>query len=241
MAAMLAVEYVGSMSIHIFSNPADLAAAAATRIADAISATDRTFSLGLAGGGTPAATYRELAQADVDWSRVVMWLGDERWVSHDHEESNTRMARSTLVDHVLGTFLAPDTAFGDPHDAAAHYGETLMTAFHDGRPDIVLLGMGDDGHTASLFPDNDALTAEGVYLATWVESKQTWRLTASMPLLWSAREIIFLVQGESKAGVLAEIIDAGRPYPSQQVAARADNVHWMVDAAAAAQLRSVPR
>jgi 6-phosphogluconolactonase len=204
-------------------------------------ATDHTFSLGLAGGSTPAATYRDLAKTDVDWGRVVMWLGDERWVPHDHEESNTRMARSTLVDHVLGTFLAPDTAFGKPGEAAAHYADTLATAFYEGRPDLVLLGMGDDGHTASLFPGTDALTAEGVYLATWVEQKQTWRLTASMPLLRSARELVFLVQGESKAGVLAEIIDGDRPYPAQQVAAGAGNVRWMVDAAAAAQLRSVPR
>jgi 6-phosphogluconolactonase len=229
------------MSVHVFPTAADLAAAAAGHIADTISAADRTFSLGLAGGSTPAATYRDLVKADVDWGRVVMWLGDERWVPHDHEESNTRMVRSTLVDHVLGTFLAPDTAFGDPGEAAAHYAEGLATAFHDGRPDLVLLGIGDDGHTASLFPGTEALTAGGAYLATWVEQKQTWRLTASMPLLWSAREIVFLVQGENKAGVLAEIIDNDRPYPAQQVAAGAGNVRWMVDAAAAAQLRSVPR
>ncbi|MDJ0663542.1 MAG: 6-phosphogluconolactonase [Acidimicrobiia bacterium] len=229
------------MSLHVLPTADDLAAAAAARIADAINTTDRTFSLGLAGGGTPAATYRRLAKAEVQWSRVVMWLGDERWVPHDHEESNTRMARSTLVDHVLSAFLAPDTAFGDPEEAAAHYGDALREAFHDGRPDLVLLGMGDDGHTASLFPGTDALAAEGAYLATWVEQKGLWRLTASLPLLASAREIIFLVQGESKAGVLAEIIDDGRPYPAQQVAAGAANVHWMVDEAAASRLRSVPR
>ena len=170
-----------------------------------------------------------------------MWLGDERWVPHDHEESNTRMARSTLVDHVLATFLAPDTAFGDPAEAAAHDGDTLETAFPDGRPDLVLLGMGDDGHTASLFPGTDALTANGNYLATWVEQKATWRLTASMPLLSSARELVFLVSGAGKARVLAEIIDDDRPYPAQQVAAGAGNVHWMVDEAAAANLRSIAR
>ncbi len=241
MAAMLAVEYFGPMSLDVFRNSDDLAAAAAARIADAINAADRTFSLGLAGGGTPAATYRKLAEAEVQWDRVVMWLGDERWVPHDHEESNTRMARSTLVDHVLSSFLAPDTAFGDPKEAAAHYGAALSRAFYNGRPDLVLLGMGDDGHTASLFPGSDALTAEGAYLATWVEEKGTWRLTASLPLLWSAREIIFLVQGESKAGVLAEIIDSGRPYPAQQVAARAGSVRWMIDEAAASRLRSVRR
>ena len=229
------------MNVHVFSNAHDLAAAAAAHIADAINGANRKISLGLAGGSTPEATYRELAAADVAWDKVVMWLGDERWVPHDHDDSNTRMARQAIVDHVFADFIAPDTAFGDPGDAAAHYADALNNAFHEGRPDIVLLGMGDDGHTASLFPGTDALTADGVYLAAWVEQKSTWRLTASMPLLWSARELVFLVQGENKAAVLAEIIDEGKPYPAQRVAAGAEKVRWMVDTEAAARLRSVPR
>ncbi len=230
------------MSVHIFPNSDALAKAAATHIADVVAEADRVITLGLAGGGTPAATYRELAGGSIDWSEVVMWLGDERWVPHDHAESNTRMARETLVDPVLGRFLAPNTAFGAPEDAAAEYAKTLNDVFHQGRPDLVLLGIGDDGHTASLFPGTEALEAEsGVYLASWVEQKDTWRLTASMPLLWSAREIVFLVQGEGKARILSQIIDDGHPYPAQRVARGADNVRWMVDAAAAGKLRSVPR
>ena len=102
--------------------------------------------------------------------------------------------------------------------------------------------MGEDGHTASLFPGSEALEAEdGLYLADWVEEKGTWRLTASMPLLWSARELVFLIQGEGKAGTLAEIIDDGRPFPAQRVAAGADSVRWMLDESAASRLRSIPR
>lgn len=230
------------MSVHIYPTGAELAAAAADRIAEQVNTADRAVTLGLAGGSTPAATYRILADADVDWRRVVMWLGDERWVPHDHADSNTRMARNTLVDPVIGRLLAPDTAFGDPEEAASHYESQLSQVFHNGRPDIVLLGMGDDGHTASLFPDTEALEAqEGLYLANWVPKLETWRLTASMPLLWSAAELIFLVQGAGKASVLAQIIDEERPYPAQRVAAGAGNVRWMIDEAAASQLRSVAR
>jgi len=229
------------MTVHIYPTPESLAAAAADRIADYVNGIARPVTIGLAGGGTPGATYTELAQRDVDWRNATMWLGDERWVSHDHHDSNTRMAHETLVDKVVGTLLAPDTAFGDPTDAARAYSQTLTGVFHEGRPDLVLLGIGDDGHTASLFPDTAALEAsEGLYVANWVESKKTWRLTATMPLLWSAREIMFLVQGQSKAEILAHIIDEGHPYPAQRVAMGASSVCWMVDAAAASRLRSTP-
>ena len=194
------------MSVHIFPTPEHLAEGAARHIAQAINNTSRVISLGLAGGGTPAATYRRLAAATLDWSNVVMWLGDERWVPHDHAESNTRMAHETLVDPVVGRLEAPNTAFGSPEHAAADYSERLEGIFFDGKPDLVLLGIGDDGHTASLFPGTKGLEDDSAtYLANWVETKNTWRLTASMPLLWTAREIVFLVQGEAKAGILAQI------------------------------------
>lgn len=230
------------MSVHIFPDPDSLAVAAADHIEGYVDGIERPLTVGLAGGGTPAATYAELGGRDIDWSKVTMWLGDERWVPHDHEDSNTRMAHQTLVDNVVARLVAPDTAFGEPEAAAIAYSHVLHEMFHDGRPDLVLLGIGDDGHTASLFPDTEALEADVVaYLANWVEQKEAWRLTASMPMLWSARELIFLVQGESKAGILAQIIDGGHPYPAQRVAAGATNVRWMVDEAAASRLRSFPR
>lgn len=230
------------MSVHIYASPEELAGAAADYITACIEDSGRPSTLGLAGGSTPRATYRHLAKRDINWADVTMWLGDERWVPHDHMESNTRMAREALADAVIARLVAPDTAFGEPAAAASSYSNVLGEIFHAGRPDLVLLGMGDDGHTASLFPDTPALDADdGLYLANWVEKQNTWRLTASMPLLWSARELVFLVQGEGKAGVLAEIIDQGRPYPAQRVAAGADSVRWMLDEAAASRLRSVPR
>ena len=149
------------------------------------------------------------------------------------------MAHETLVDRVLAQLIAPDTGFGEPESAAFSYQHRLLDSFHGGRPDLVLLGIGDDGHTASLFPDTEALEVDTIgYLANWVEQKDTWRLTASLPMLWSAREVVFLVQGENKAGVVAQIIDEGHPYPAQRVAAGANSVHWLIDEAAASQLRS---
>lgn len=230
------------MSLQVFATTAELATAAADLVESSINDAERAVTLGLAGGGTPAATYAELAERHVDWSRVTMWLGDERWVPHDHPDSNTRMARATLVDRVVTRLLAPDTAFGEPEAAAAAYSRQLSEAFWERRPDIVLLGLGDDGHTASLFPETEALEAdENCYLANWVEEKETWRLTASMPMLWGARQLVFLVQGEEKAGVLAQILDDGHPYPAQRVAAGAKSVEWLVDAAAASRLRTIPR
>jgi 6-phosphogluconolactonase len=230
------------MSVHIFPDPEALAVAAADHVAAYVTGIERPLTLGLAGGSTPAATYAELAGRDIDWSRVTMWLGDERWVPHDHEESNTRMAHQALIDRVVARLVAPDTAFGEPEAAAVAYSHVLRDVFHEGRPDLVLLGIGDDGHTASLFPDTEALEADTIaYLANWVEQKELWRLTASMPMLWSARELVFLVQGESKAGILSQIIDGGHPYPAQRVAAGAASVQWMVDEAAASRLRSLSR
>lgn len=240
--AMCSESNLVDMSVHIFPDPDSLAVAVADHIETYIVGIDRPLTMGLAGGDTPAATYRELARRDIDWSNATMWLGDERWVPHDHEDSNTRMAHQTLVDRVVVRLVAPDTAFGDPEAAAIAYTHALHDVFHEGRPDLVLLGIGDDGHTASLFPDTEALDADTVaYLANWVEQKEVWRLTASMPMLWSARELVFLVQGESKAGILSQIIDGGHPYPAQQVAAGATEVRWMVDEAAASRLRSLPR
>ena len=230
------------MSVHVYPNPDSLASAAADHIAEYLNGADRNITFGLAGGGTPAATYAELADRSIDWSQVTMWLGDERWVPHDHPDSNTLMARRTLADRVVARCVAPNTAFGEPAGAAAAYSDSLLEVFHEGRPDLVLLGIGDDGHTASLFPGTDALEAtSGVYLANWVASKDAWRLTASMPLLWSARELMFLVQGEGKAEILSRIIDDNHPYPAQRVAAGATEVRWLVDEAAASQLRTVPQ
>jgi 6-phosphogluconolactonase len=170
-----------------------------------------------------------------------MWLGDERWVAHHHPESNVGMVRGELVDAVNGRMLAPNHGIGDPAAAAAAYEVLLRSAFIDRgfgpAPDVVLLGLGEDGHTASLFPGTAALDDfTNRYVANWIEAGAAWRLTATLPLLWSASELVFIVTGEAKADVVREIIVDGVPYPARQVVASARKVTWFLDAAAGAHL-----
>ncbi len=228
-------------AITTLATPQAVAAAAADHIASALDVIGGPATLGLAGGGTPQATYRELALRDVAWEDITMWLGDERWVAHNHPESNVGMVRGALVDSVNGHLLAPNHAIGDPHAAAAAYETALGSAFVDrgqGKaPDIVLLGIGDDGHTASLFPGTAALESAHLgYLANWVEAKDAWRLTATLPLLWSAEQLVFIVTGEGKAPIVKEILIESKPYPAQRAAESALLATWFLDEAAASLL-----
>jgi 6-phosphogluconolactonase len=216
----------------------DLAVTLATAISNHVAAAGDP-TVGLAGGSTPAATYRECAGMEIPWENAMLWLADERWVPADHPESNARMVTTNLAAGA-SRLATVDYDLGDPHAAAAEYEWLLDQVFaeRDGRPDLVLLGMGPDGHTASLFPGTAALEErDHRYVANYVPAKGTWRLTATLPLLWSARQVWFVVTGEDKADVLAEVIDGQVPYPAQLVAAGAGSVTWHLDEAAAGRLR----
>ena len=224
------------MRIIVSEGPVELADRAASHIAELISTYEgRRVSLGLAGGSTPRATYEQLRNTEVDWTAVDCWLSDERWVPRDHPDSNSRMARLALLDHVPAVFH--DIGWRKkrlPQAAAQEYAAKLETIFHE-APDIVLLGMGEDGHTASLFPGTDALedTSSG-YIANFVPGKG-WRLTATLGLLNRARHLVFLVAGTGKAGVLSRVLN-GEPFPSTLVGRGHSDVTWLVDEAAAAEL-----
>ena len=225
--------------IAIFDDHEQAALAAADLIADHIAAQPLT-TIALSGGSTPATTYRALSGRDVDWSGVTLWLGDERWVADDHPDANTGMIRSTLGEGA-DKLLSPDHGLGDPEAAAAAYetvvGDALAAADPDGRPHLVLLGMGDDGHTASLFPGTTALAArDRDYVANWLPDPQVWRLTATFPLLQSARHTVFLVSGSGKAEMLRRILIDDDPYPAALVARHAEQVTWILDTDAAALL-----
>lgn len=222
------------MRIEIADSVEDLAQLSADVLAGLLSGGPRTF--GLAGGLTPRAAYRELRTRDVAWVQVTCWLPDERWVPPGDPDANSLMARRELVDHVPVGFLAPDTTLEDPRIAASAY-ELLLAAEFDPVPDVVLLGMGDDGHTASLFPGTEALNIDrSAYVANWVSALGTWRLTATIPLLSSARHVVFLVAGASKADVLRRILVDGEPLPAGLVAEGAADVTWLLDREAAAEL-----
>ncbi len=228
------------MEVTVYPTPDDVAAAVADVIAAEVVA--GAAAIGLAGGSTPTAAYRLLPERSLDWSGITLWLGDERWVPVDHPDSNTGMAKATFADAVGATIILPQTDLDHPAAGAAAYEAELLEALDGNPPGLVLLGMGDDGHTASLFPGTDALelTRTG-YVANWVPEHDTWRLTATMSLLWSAQHLVFVVTGESKATMLAKILERHRELPAQRVAAGATRVTWLLDEAAASELTSVPR
>jgi len=227
---------VTTVAVEVFADPAALALGAAELIAARMSdAPGPRVSLGLAGGTSPAATYRNMRGLRCHWERVDVWLADERWVPLDHEDSNGRMAAEALFDHVNATFHRPRfNQWFQPEESAAHY-EAILRSLHgaDHPPDLVLLGLGEDGHTASLFPGTTALDIERRwFVANHIDMLDTWRLTATIPFLHKAREIFFLVEGEEKADRVAEIIN-GEPYPATLVAEGPPEVTWLLDQAAA--------
>lgn len=226
------------MEVHIDPTAQEAARTAALTIAREIKAAHGVTTLGLAGGSTPKTAYWLLRQLDLDWSGVTCWLPDERYVPHNDPESNTSMARHELTDAVGARLLAPDTSLSDPALSAARYESELADAFGTTGPDIVLLGMGDDGHTASLFPGTSALeiTRPG-YVANHVPAMDTWRLTATMPLLWEASLLVFLVTGAAKANMVGKVLGDAELRPARLVTdGAAGDVLWLLDTAAATLL-----
>ena len=230
-------------TIKVVDDPdvlADLAAETIARIlTERMAEKDGPVMVFLSGGSTPRVTYTRLRDADVDWSRIHLFLGDERWVAHDHDESNARMAREAFIDDVGATFHVVHTHLESPEEAADHYEEVLAEVFgrEEVKADLVILGIGPDGHTASLFPGTDALDEyERLYVANWVPETETWRLTATYRLLHEAHNVIFLATGKSKAKVVAEILDQGVKYPAHRVMLGMADVTWFLDDAAASEL-----
>jgi 6-phosphogluconolactonase len=219
---------------------------AARRIAGLIAASPDAgtgrFSFGLSGGSTPAGTYRLLAGSDVPWDRVDAWLSDERWVPHDHPDSNGKMAADLLLDATGARFYRPRWApWLEAADSAAHYEATLRSIHPDGRADLILLGMGDDGHTASLFPGTAALEAEERrwYVANHVPKLDAERLTATYSFLRQAQRVFFLVSGEPKADALRQVLEPNegeKTLPAAGVMGGRSDVTWLVDEAAASRL-----
>lgn len=225
------------MDVIVESTPDEAAAAAAAFLAHCIHETEGKCTFGLAGGSTPLLAYRILRDLDVEWEKVTCWLPDERFVPPGHEDSNALLVSRELTDQVATTLLAPDTALGEPEVAAAAYERALGGVLNDGRPDVVLLGMGNDGHTASLFPGTAALEFDRPgYVANWVDRLDCWRLTATLPLLRSSRRIVFLVTGDAKAEMIRRVVADAERFPARLVAEGGDEVRWVLDDSAAALL-----
>ncbi len=224
-----------SMEYVVHATPDDLAGEVSGRIAQLVSESDG-LTIGLAGGGSPRATYLRLRELDVEWGGVDFWLSDERWVPWDHERCNGLMASESLLDHVGGRFHRPPWGeMIEPEDSAAHYEAMLRSLHADRVPDLLLLGIGGDGHTASLFPGTEALgETRRWYVANEVPELGETRLTATFPLLWRARRVMFLVTGARKATAVRDSF-AGRT-PAGKVGDGDGEVTWHLDEKAASQL-----
>jgi len=207
-----------------------------------------SFTLVLAGGSTPRWAYEALAARPgaLDPTRTWFAFGDERCVPPEHERSNYRMAREALLDPlgVSPTRVLRMEGELDPAEAAQRYEEQLRRALPatDPRLDLVLLGIGGDGHTASLFPGTAALDERDAWVvANWVPQLSEWRLTLTLPLLNRARRIAFLVSGADKAAIVAEAFGGAAhaaPHPYERVRPEAGLLSVLLDAPAATLLGS---
>lgn len=231
-------------------------AAADRFVARAREATARSgrFTVALAGGSTPRALYRLLAggpdRGSVSWENVDFFFGDERAVPPDHPDSNYRMARETLFDPIGAVAERVHRMRGELPDleaAAGAYQAELARVFGVSGPgalpafDLVLLGLGADAHTASLFPATAALDERGRWVAAnEVPVLSTSRLTLTPPVLNAAAEVHFLVTGETKAAAVASVLEGPRDphrFPAQLVEVPHGMVTWFIDGPAARELR----
>ncbi len=243
---------VYSDSESLISGAADFIAHLASR---AIAERGR-FTVALSGGNTPRPVYARLAAVGyrdrIDWSKVQIFFGDERCVPPNDPQSNYLMVRTALLDQVP---LPPGNIYrirGEEaaEQAAADYADVLQRTFGgdtaDAGPppegfDLILLGMGDNGHTASLFPGLAAVTeTEHWVMAQYVEVVGMWRVTMTPVMINAARLVAFLVSGSEKAEMLQRVLEG--PYqpvvlPSQVIKPASGELHWLLDQTAAAKLR----
>ena len=235
--------------IKVLPDPPGVAKEAAERLVAQVSlaiAERGQFSVALAGGSTPKAMYELLAaeplRSRVDWEKVLLFFGDERCVPPDHKESNYRMANEALLTKVP---VPADNVFRmrgeiDPNEAAKEYGLLLKQKFGDGGLDLVLLGMGDDGHTLSLFPGTAAVgEREHRVVANYAEKSTTgksWRITMTAPFVNRSRAVLVCVTGAAKAVRVKEVLEGPREperLPIQLIQPTEGTMTWLMDTGAA--------
>ena len=245
-----------SVEIRTLTTPQELYAAAAeevVRTANEAVAQRARFTIVLSGGSTPKSLYNLLAtnaRTALPWDRMFFFWGDERHVPPTDPDSNYGMADETLLSKIpvpAGNVFRIKAENPDAAAVAEAYEQTILKFFQlkSGEVpnfDLILLGMGPDGHTASLFPGTTALQEKShLVVANWVEKMKTHRITLTLPVLNAARCVTFLVSGTDKASVLRAVLEEDVPaeqYPSKLVRPAAGKLIWLMDRAAASQLRS---
>jgi 6-phosphogluconolactonase len=233
-------------NIRVFATPQAVADEAAQYIA--ISAArcikqNGVFTMALSGGSTPKLLYEALSadpyRAQIDWSKIEVYFSDERCVPPDHPDSNYRMASQALLSRVPIPAGQVHRMRGeiDPNEAAKEYGLMLKERFGDGGLDLTLLGMGDDGHTASLFPATSALKeTDHRVVANFVPKFNAHRLTMTALFLNRSWDVLILVTGAAKTQRLSEILESdpsARDYPIQSIDPALGTLTWYLDSAAA--------
>ena len=245
-------------NIRVYANPAALAAAAAEEFfarALRARAIGRIFTCALSGGSTPSQLFAQMSSPETlatlpagFWNAVHFFWGDERDVRPDHPDSNYRQARQCL----LGKINIPEENIhrirpeSGPAPAAAAAYENELRRFFDLRPgeiprfDLIFLGMGDDGHMASLFPYSEALDEKTrLAIALWVPKFNSFRITLTLPVLNNAACVLFLIQGSGKAEMLSRVLTGTRhpnQLPAQAIQPGSGELLWLLDQAAAAKL-----
>lgn len=240
--------------VKVFDNKSEISTAAAdmfVQFAQQSISQDGKFTVALTGGSSPEQLYTLLAQPEhqnkIDWSKVFVFWGDERWVSLDDEQSNGRMADRTLLSKVPVPknqvfYMWQDRISAE--DYAAQYEEEIRK--HVGVDlsfDLILLGMGPDGHTASLFPHQKVLKEKQKLVAAYhLDAQHMYRITLTEPLINKGKHLIVMLYGENKASALHEVLEGERNtdlYPAQMLKPETGDITWLVDKAAASQLQSV--
>ena len=194
------------------------------------------FRIALSGGNTPRPVYAELARSELPWSKALVTFGDERCVPPEDEQSNFRMACETLLDpaHIPAASILRMRGEIEPPAAADEYQAQLdnLAVQHGNRiyrHDLILLGIGDDGHTASLFPGTMALQEKSRrVVANYVPKLGTWRLTFTYPLILAAHEICFLVDSNKSASLVERVFAGDESLPSTLVDRDAEHVTWIL-------------
>lgn len=224
--------------IRIFADPKQLAEAAAEYF---VARSPQTVAL--SGGSTPKLLYQILAEQfrdQVAWSTMHFFWSDERHVPPDHPDSNYRMANEALLSHVHTNIHRIRTEKPNAADAAFDYEQTLIEVTKQNLPrlDLILLGLGTDGHTASIFPGSEVLhETKHLVAATWVDKLKTHRITMTLPLINNAASVLFLVSGAEKAEIVKEVLEGENKYPAQAVKPTRGELIWMLDKEAASVRR----
>lgn len=237
--------------VQIYSSKAELVAAVAERINKITQKSVKDSgrcAIALAGGNTPRDVYSLLSRDpyanQLNWHQIHLFWGDERMVPPDRPESNFKMVKEALLDRVAIPQQNIHRIRGeiDPADSASEYSRDLKKSFDARVPqfDLILLGLGEDGHTASLFPGTAAVEEEGKWaVSVFVSKLGSWRVTLTLPVLNNAKELIFIVSGKVKSQIVKKILElqgSVLEVPASLVSPSKGNVHWMLDSEAASLL-----